>query len=152
MAQRHPWQLPTPFQEATQEVDRLFDKLIHQRWGGRRGSLEDWAPQLDLYETKTAFVLEADMPGVNKQNAVVTVENGDLVLTGIRSVTHTRQGSNFFHQERRSGQFERRLQLPASVDPERIRATFRNGVLRVTLPKMQTNTQIKTQTRRTTAE
>jgi HSP20 family protein len=152
MAQRHPWQLPTPFQEATQEVDRLFDKLIHQRWGGRRGSLEDWAPQLDLYETKTAFVLEADMPGVNKQNAVVTVENGDLVLTGIRSVTHTRQGSNFFHQERRSGQFERRLQLPASVDPERIRVTFRNGVLRVTLPKMQTNTQIKTQTGRTTAE
>ena len=152
MAQRHPWQLPTPFQEATQEVDRLFDELIHQRWGGRRGSLEDWAPQLDLYETKTAFVLEADMPGVDKQHVVVTVENGDLVLTGIRSVTHTRQGSNFFHQERRSGQFERRLQLPASVDPERIRVTFRNGVLRVTLPKMQTNTQIKTQTRRTTAE
>ncbi len=152
MAQRHPWQLPTPFQEATQEVDRLFDELIHQRWGGRRGSIEDWAPQLDLYETKTAFVLEADIPGVNKQNVVVSVENGELVLKGIRSVTHTRRGSNFFHQERRSGQFVRRLQLPASVDPERIRATFRNGVLRVTLPKMQTKTQLKTQTRRTTAE
>ena len=152
MAQRHPWQLPTPFQEASQEVDRLFDELIHQRWGGRRGSIEDWAPQLDLYETKTAFVLEADIPGVNKQNVVVSVENRELVLKGIRSVTHTRQGSNFFHQERRSGQFVRRLQLPASIDPERIRVTFRNGVLRVTLPKMQTKTQNKTQTRRTTAE
>ena len=152
MAQRHPWQLPTPFQEATQEVDRLFDELIHQRWGGRRRSIEDWAPQLDLYETKTAFVLEADIPGVNKQNVVVSVENGDLVLKGIRSVIHTSRSSNFFHQERRSGQFVRRLQLPASIDPERIRVTFRNGVLRVTLPKMQTKTQNKTQTRRTTAE
>lgn len=92
------------------------------------------------------------MPGVNKEHVVVTVENEDLVFKGIRSITHTRQGSNFFHQERRSGQFERRLQLPASVDPERIRATFRNGVLRVTLPKMQTKTQNQTQTRRTTTE
>ncbi len=152
MAERHPWQLPTPFQEATQEVDRLFDELIHQRWGGRRGPREDWTPQLDLYETKTAFVLEADIPGVNKHNVVVTVENGDLVLKGMRSVTHTKQSSNFFHQERRSGQFVRRLQLPASVDPERIRATFRNGVLRVSLPKTRTKTQNKTQPRRTPAE
>ena len=135
MAERHPWQLPAPFHEATQEIDRLFDELIHQRWGAPRGQPQEWAPQLDLYETKTAFVLEADLPGVNKQDVVVAVENGALVLQGVRSVTQTRRGNNFFHQERRSGQFVRRLQLPRSVDPDRIRATFRNGVLRVTLPK-----------------
>lgn len=135
MAQRHTWQLPTPFQEATQEVDRLFDEMIHQRWGARRGLAEEWAPQLDLYETETAFVLEADLPGVSKQQVVVKVENGELVLQGVRSVTQIRRGSNFFHQERRSGQFVRRLRLPRSVDPDRVRATFRNGVLRVTLPK-----------------
>ena len=139
MAERHPWQLPTPFQEASQEVDRLFDELIHQRWDTRRSSSagQDWAPQLDLYETKTAFILEADLPGVSKQNVMVKVENGELVLQGVRSVTQIRRGSNFFHQERRSGQFVRRLQLPRSVDPDHIRATFRNGVLRVTLAKIR---------------
>ncbi len=138
MAERHPWQLPTPFQEATQEVDRLFDELIHRRWDRRPERVQDWAPQLDLYETKTAFVLEADLPGVSKQNVAVKVENGELVLRGTRSTTHTGRGENFFHQERRSGQFVRRVRLPASVNPDRIRATFRNGVLRVSLPKTRT--------------
>jgi HSP20 family protein len=138
MAERHPWQLPTPFQEATQEVDRLFDELIYRRWGRRPERVQDWAPQLDLYETKTTFVLEADLPGVSKQNVAVEVKNGELVLRGIRSVTHTGRGENFFRQERRSGQFVRRVRLPASVNPDRIHATFRNGVLRVSLPKIRT--------------
>lgn len=138
MAERHPWQLPAPFQEATQEVDRLFDELIYRRWGRRPERVQAWAPQLDLYETKTAFVLEADLPGVSKQNVTVEVENGELVLHGIRSTTHTGRSENFFRQERRSGQFVRRVRLPASVNPDRIHATFRNGVLRVNLPKTRT--------------
>ena len=138
MAERHPWQLPTPFQEATQEVDRLFDELIYRRWGRRPERVQAWAPQLDLYETKTAFVLEVDLPGVSKQNVTVEVKNGELVLRGIRSVTHTGRSENFFRQERRSGQFVRRVRLPVSVNPDRIHATFRNGVLRVSLPKIRT--------------
>ncbi len=138
MAQRHPWQLPTPFQEATREVDRLFDEMIHRRWGRRPDRPQAWAPQLDLYETKTAFVLEADLPGVSKQSIAVEVKNGELVLRGIRSVSHTGRGENVFRQERHSGRFVRRVRLPAPVNPDRLRATFRNGVLRVSLPKIRT--------------
>lgn len=138
MAKNDPWQLPHPIQELSHEVDRLFDELIYQRWGAnRRPRVEEWAPQLDLYETKTAFILEADLPGVKKPNVSVKVEDGDLVLRGVRSVEHVSLRGNFYHRERRSGQFVRRLRLPAAVDQEHIRADFRNGVLRVTLPKMR---------------
>lgn len=136
MAKRESW-LPLPMQQLSQEVDRLFDELIHRRWGGVRSVAEEWTPQLDLYETDSAFILEVDLPGVKKQDVAVEVEDGDLVLQGRRAAERVRTGGSFHYHERRSGQFLRRLRLPASVDREQIRAEFRNGVLRVTLPKMQ---------------
>jgi len=129
-----PW-FPLPFQHLSQEVDRLFDEMIHRPWGTSR-AVADWNPQLDLYETASAFILEADLPGVRKQDVSVTVEDGDLVLQGRRAATRSRTDGSFHYHERHSGQFVRRLRLPTSVNPEQIRADFRNGVLRVTLPKL----------------
>jgi len=136
MANKEDSWLPLPFPQLSQEVDRLFDELIHRPWGARRTTTEGWNPQLDLYETDHAFILEADLPGVKKQDVSVAVENGELVLQGTRSAEHARSRGNFHYHERRSGHFLRRLRLPASVDQAQIRADFRNGVLRVTLPKM----------------
>lgn len=138
MAKRESW-LPLPVQQLSDEVDRLFDELIYRRWGVGRptAAAEEWAPQLDLYETDTAFILEADLPGVKKQDVSVEVEDGDLVLQGRRAVERVKTEGNFHYRERRSGQFLRRLRLPATVNRAQIRAEFRNGVLRVTLPKMR---------------
>ncbi len=124
---RFPLQLP-------EEVDRLFDELIHRPWGVRP-VIEDWSPQLDLYETADTFVLEADLPGVKQPDVSVSVEGDDLVLKGSRSFEEVRREGSFYCRERRSGQFVRRLALPASVDQDQIRASFHDGVLRVTLPK-----------------
>ena len=129
-----PW-FPLPFQRLSQEVDRLFDEMIHRPWGASR-VVADWNPQLDLYETASAFILEADLPGVRKQDVSVTIEDGDLVLQGRRAAERSRSDGIFHYRERHSGQFVRRLRLPTSVNPEQIRADFRNGVLRVTLPKL----------------
>ncbi|HJY84079.1 MAG TPA: Hsp20/alpha crystallin family protein [Candidatus Binatia bacterium] len=135
MANKAETWLPLPFTHFSQEVDRLFDELIHRPWGAR-GTGEDWSPQLDLYETESAFILEADLPGVKKQEVSVAVEDGNLVLQGRRSAEGSRSEGSFHYRERRSGHFVRRLRLPASVDQEQIHADFRNGVLRVTLPKL----------------
>jgi HSP20 family protein len=135
MANKEDSWLPLPFRQLSQEVDRLFDELIHRPWGAQH-TVEEWNPQLDLYETDGAFILEADLPGVKKQDVSVSVEEGVLVLRGRRSAEHLRTEGNFHYHERRSGQFHRRLRLPAFVDQEKIRADFRNGVLRVTLPKL----------------
>ena len=135
MATKEPW-LPAPFQQLSQEVDRLFDELIYRPWGVSRAQGPTWTPQLDLYEDAAAFVLEADVPGVQEKDISVSVENDDLVLKGKRSFERVCDDEHFYCQERRSGEFVRRLRLPTSVDQGKIRAEFHNGVLRVTLPKI----------------
>jgi HSP20 family protein len=125
--------LPRQLSEA---VDQLFDQLIHQPWGFHRTEEEGWNPQLDLYQTEDAFILEADLPGVKESDVSITIENGDLVLQGRRAFERVLTEENFHCHERRSGQFIRRLHLPASVDQERIHAKFQEGVLHVTLPKL----------------
>jgi HSP20 family protein len=128
------WSLPT---RLSREVDRLFDELIYRPWGfGRPAKADEWSPQLDLYETDTAFVLEADLPGVKEEDVSVEVENHELVLHGKRVCEHVTAQGNFHCRERQEGEFTRRLPLPESVDQEKIHAEFANGVLRVTLPKI----------------
>src|SRR5262245_46075094 len=104
-----------PFQ-LSQEVDRLFDELIYRPWGSRRLSETEWSPQLDLYETEAAFVLEADLPGVKQEEVSVTVEENELVLQGQRSFARATARDNVYCSERRSGHFMRRLRLSAAVD------------------------------------
>jgi HSP20 family protein len=116
-----------------QEVDRLFDELIHRRWGADR-SIEEW-PRLDLYETDSAFILEADLPGVEKEHVSVELAGSDLVLRGSRRCEWVRISGTAHCQERREGSFIRQLRLPAAVAPERMHIESGNGVLRVTLPK-----------------
>jgi HSP20 family protein len=131
------WWLPLPT-HLSQEVDRLFDELIHRPWGSVRTAAEAWSPQIDLYETETAFILEADLPGVQEQQVSVTVDNGELVLQGQRAVTRSVSQSSLHYSERHSGGFLRRVRLPASVDHTNIDAKFTSGVLRITLPKLRT--------------
>lgn len=135
MAKKESW-LSLPVR-LSQEVDRLFDELIYRPWGLNRTGGEEWNPQLDLYETDTAFILEADLPGVKEKEVSVEVENHELVLEGHRAFEHVTTQGCFHCSERRSGRFVRHLQLPTSIDQAQIRAEFANGVLRVTLPKLQ---------------
>jgi HSP20 family protein len=137
MAEKDPW-LPAPFRQLSQEVDRLFEELIHRPWGSGRSVQEPaWTPQLDLYEDAATFVLEADLPGVREQNISVTVQDGDLVLQGQRSFERICNEESFYCRERRSGVFTRRLRLPTSVNQQKIHVEFHDGVLRVILPKIQ---------------
>lgn len=118
------------------EVERLFDEMIHRPWGSSR-EVRGWNPSIDVYETADAFLLEADLPGVNAEDVSVEVENGDLVLQGSRSLEKTRSDGQVIAMERSSGHFLRRIRLPHSVDKNRIDADFSQGVLRVIIPKVK---------------
>lgn len=131
-------------QQLSEAVDQLFDQLIHRPWGFHRTEEEAWNPQLDLYETEDAFILEADLPGVREQDVAVAIEKGDLLLQGRRVFERVLTEENFHCHERRAGHFVRRLQLPASVNQEQIHAEFHDGVLRVTLPKLPRKETSKT--------
>jgi len=119
-----------------QELDRLFDEIIHRPWGFS-GELQAWNPSVDLYETAEEFVLEADLPGVKGEDVKVEVEGSEIILQGKRSSERTRSAGRFHYQERQAGTFMRRMKLPEIVDKDKIEAVFSDGVLRVTLPKIQ---------------
>jgi HSP20 family protein len=117
-----------------QEIERLFDEMIHRPWGFCR-EIRGWNPSVDLIETPDAVILEADLPGVKKEDVRVEVENGDLVLQGSRILEQNHSEGQFHTMERSSGEFTRRIKLPESVDKTAIQAEFKDGVLRVILPK-----------------
>ena len=82
MAKKDSW-LSLPFQ-LSQEVDRLFDELIHRPWGSPlRPKADEWNPELDLYETKDAFILEVDLPGVKEKDVTVDADYVRNALTDI---------------------------------------------------------------------
>jgi HSP20 family protein len=117
------------------EVERLFNEIIHRPWGFA-GELRAWNPSVDLYETPEAFILEADLPGVDPHDVKVEVEGKTLILQGKRSFQRNHSSETFFFQERSCGDFIRRIVLPESVDKEKITAEFKEGVLQVVLPKL----------------
>ena len=120
----------------TNEVERLFDEMIHRPWGFCR-EIRGWNPSVDLYETGEAFVLEADLPGVKPEDVKVEMENGDLVLQGSRTIETNQSDGQFHTMERSSGHFLRRIKLPDSIQKDRIQAEFHDGVLRVILLKVK---------------
>lgn len=124
------------------EVDRLFDELIHRPWGIGR-ELQGWNPSIDLYETSEAFILEADLPGVKGEDVKVEVKGRELILQGRRSMEQSYSDETFHYQERCMGDFVRRLVLPETVDRDKIKAEFRDGVLHVVLPKMKQESKDK---------
>jgi HSP20 family protein len=99
-----------------------------------------WLPNIDLFETDTAFVIEADLPGVNQENVDVNFDRGTLTISGSRGATlpSTEQAGGqlrVFVSERLTGNFSRSIRLPAHVDAENIEATFTHGVLSLRVPK-----------------
>jgi len=113
-----------------------FDRLLGQT-ETQVGSA--WVPVVDVRETKDELTLQAELPGLTIEDVDVSVEHGVLSITGEKrqEVEEGKEGSEYHLVERRYGRFERRFSLPRSVDAEKVRAEFADGVLQVTLPKVE---------------
>ena len=98
-----------------------------------------WLPPVDIYETESAFVLEADLPGVHQENVDIQFDKNTLTISGTRAATLPAKEKTaqlrVFSAERQSGGFSRSVRLPEHVDVENIEATFHDGVLTITVPK-----------------
>jgi HSP20 family protein len=117
-------------------VNRLHRDLERSFAHGLRADAAqpDWVPAVDVRETDKAYVLTADLPGVNPQDIEVTAEKGELLLKGTRAATAADE-NGYSRIERLSGRFERRFTLPESADAEAIEAKSAHGVLTLTIPK-----------------
>lgn len=130
-----------PFKEMNTLQDRMT-RLFDEAWGRPRRGDEDfitgsWLPPVDVRETKDALEITAELPGMEPADVEVAVENGVLTIKGARQFERASEGETYHRVERSYGAFERSFTLPTNVDPERIQAVYRNGILGLTLPKRE---------------
>jgi HSP20 family protein len=96
-----------------------------------------WSPPVDIYETENELVLKADVPEIDPKNVAIQMENGTLTVKGERRFEEQRNGRGFHRIERGYGSFVRAFSLPETVDSEKVKADYKNGVLTITLPKKE---------------
>lgn len=113
-------------------MDRLLDEFMHGD-GGERG--ERWLPSVDVMEDKDKYVIRADVPGLNKDDIKITLQENVLTITGEKKQEKEQKERAYHLTERTYGQFTRSFTLPSKVDPNNIKAEFKDGVLEINLPK-----------------
>ena len=97
----------------------------------------DWNPSVDIFENDEAIVIKAEIPGVHKEDITVDFHGGLLVLKGERAREEGTKEEKYYRKERFFGKFYRTFKLPDEVDPEKIKADFRDGVLKIDIPKLE---------------
>lgn len=118
---------------------RMMDALLRwdpfrSDWGGFNHNLE-FAPRFDVKETKDAYVIRADLPGVREEELEVSLSGNLLTISGKREEEHWDEGDSYHAMERSYGSFARSFTIPDGVDAASITADLKNGVLSVQLPK-----------------
>src|SRR6516164_5353761 len=145
-----------PFEALHREIDRLFDDFGGGFWRSpfrrsvfdlepfwRRALTWETAPAMDIAETERAYEISAELPGMSESDVEVVASNGGLTIKGEKKEEKEEKKKeekeekkkDYYLSERRYGSFERRMQIPEGVDADKIEASFKNGVLTVTLPK-----------------
>ena len=119
------------------ELNRLFSTSLGRGFGDEGLSRGAWMPNVDIYENKDSIVLEAELPGMNREDFELTVENNILTLRGERRFEKKDEADNYHRVERAYGSFTRSFTLPQTVSSENAAAEYKNGVLRVTLQKRE---------------
>src|SRR2546426_7601985 len=120
-----------------EEVNRLFSSNQTPSFGDEGIGRGAWNPNVDIYENKDQIVLEAELPGMNREDFDLSIENNVITLRGERRFEKKDDADNYHRVERAYGSFTRSFTLPQSVSGEGAAAEYRNGVLRVTLPKRE---------------
>ncbi len=107
-----------------------FDKLANEAEGS-------WHPSVDISENENAFVLKAELPGVSREDINIDINNKTLTLKGEKKFEEKTEKENYVRVERSYGSFSRTFTLSDKVDTENVKASYKDGVLEVTLPKKE---------------
>jgi len=131
-----PWR---PFKE----MPALREEM-HKLWGrffGERPFMEpfgkEWGPSLDVSETKDNIVVKAEVPGMDGKDIDISLSGGVLTLKGEKKQEKEEKDENYYFAERSYGAFFRSVQLPHEVQTDKVQASYKNGVLTITLPKSE---------------
>jgi len=119
------------------EFDRLFKEAFTPLFGEGDISTRTWAPPVDIFETENDIVLKAELPGVDPKDVEVKVEDNTLYLKGERKFEKEVKDESYHRIERSYGSFARSFSLPNSINAEKVKAEYKDGLLMLTLPKRE---------------
>ena len=118
------------------QMDHFFDDAFGSVVrGDRRLSMWNRYPKVDIYDNDESLVITAELPGIDKKDIDIDVKGGVLTLKGERSFDREVKEEKYYCRERTFGKFERVFRIPVDVDPEKISADYKDGILRIDIPK-----------------
>jgi len=130
------WDPFVELEDVSKHLNRIFGRFPARTEPDRELlAMADWAPNVDITETDAAYLIKGEIPGVNKEDVKVNIEDGMLTMRGERKQEKEEKGKKFHRIERSYGSFMRSFRLPDNVDESAIKAGFKDGMLNVTLPK-----------------
>lgn len=139
-----------PFYAFRHEMDRLFDEFFGggfglAPFGGSRfmESFGDFSPRVDVTENEKEVRITAELPGLEEKDIDVSLSNDVLTISGEKKTEKEDRSDNYYRMERSYGSFQRSIPLPTEVDTDKCDATFKNGVLQITLPKVPSKESAK---------
>lgn len=116
-------------------INELFDHGFVPTWAHLNGTNGTWLPPVDILESKDAYLIRAELPGMKKEDFKLELHDGTLTLSGERKYEKPADGVEYQRSERFSGRFSRSFALTETVNQEGISATYRDGILEVHVPK-----------------
>lgn len=118
-------------------INDLFDGHVGQARALPSATAGAWVPLVDILESKDAYLIRAELPGMKKEDFSLEVHDGSLTVSGERKPEGLSDGVEYHRSERMHGRFSRSFYLPQTVNQERIKATYRDGILEIHVPKVE---------------
>lgn len=132
-----PWRERKELDTFKREIDRIFDRFLSWSPFEREVSELAWYPSVDVSETPTDVIVKAEIPGVDPKDIEVTICGDSLTIKGERKKEEEQKDENYHRIERSYGAFARTLKLPVEVDQDKAEAIYKDGILKLTLPKVK---------------
>jgi len=130
-----------PFRDLSilqERMNRVFEDAAVRGWkNDEPSSTTSWSPAVDIYETDSEIMVQAELPGVDRKDIALQLENNVLTLKGDRRFEKETNQENYHRIERSYGGFSRAFTIPTIVDEDKIRADYKDGILKIALPKKE---------------
>ncbi|MEA3279244.1 MAG: Hsp20/alpha crystallin family protein [Thermodesulfobacteriota bacterium] len=116
-------------------INRMFNEAFTRKEFDDDASIGSWSPAVDIYNTDDALIVKAELAGIPKENVSIDVKDNILTIKGERSVDKEVKEENYYRRERSFGSFQRSFTLPAAINPDNIKAVYKDGILEIEIPK-----------------
>ncbi|MCS7280780.1 MAG: Hsp20/alpha crystallin family protein [Desulfobacterota bacterium] len=131
-----PWRPFRELERIRKEMDELWESFF-ERKPVRRTGISEWMPSIDFSETKNNYVVKAELPGIDPKNIDISLTENVLTVKGEKKQEKEEETENYHFVERSYGSFVRSIELPGEVQTDKIKATYKDGVLKIILPKAE---------------